>query len=85
MLQLIDRNDPFAELVARKIIDIAEVGETDPDLAGVHLTLLGLGGEADVARQDGFVSSRGNRNDARPMAVPVGRFIAYCNARRVLN
>ena len=31
VLQLSDRNDPISELVARKIIEIAEVGELDPD------------------------------------------------------
>jgi hypothetical protein len=31
VLGLIDRNDPITELVARKIIEIAEVGERDPD------------------------------------------------------
>ncbi len=31
VLQLSDRTDPITELVARKIIEIAEVGERDPD------------------------------------------------------
>ena len=31
VLQLTDRQDPITELVARKIIAFAEVGETDPD------------------------------------------------------
>ena len=31
VLQLNDRNDPITEVVARKIIEIAEVGERDPD------------------------------------------------------
>jgi hypothetical protein len=31
VLQLTDRQDPIAELVARKIIEFAEVGETDPN------------------------------------------------------
>lgn len=31
VLQLTDRNDPLTELVARKIIQFAEVGEIDPD------------------------------------------------------
>jgi hypothetical protein len=31
VLQLTDRNDPLTELVARKIIQFAESGETDPD------------------------------------------------------
>lgn len=31
VLQLTDRNDPITEVVARKIIEIAEVGERDPD------------------------------------------------------
>ena len=31
VLQLTDRNDPITKLVARKIIAIAEVGETDPE------------------------------------------------------
>jgi hypothetical protein len=31
VLQLTDRNDPITELVARKIIEIAGVGERDPD------------------------------------------------------
>ena len=31
VLQLTDRTDPITELVARKIIEIAEVGERDPD------------------------------------------------------
>ena len=31
VLQLTDRQDPLTELVARKIIEFAEVGETDPD------------------------------------------------------
>jgi hypothetical protein len=30
VLQLTDRNDPITELVARKIIAIAEASETDP-------------------------------------------------------
>jgi hypothetical protein len=29
-LRLADRNDPVSELVAKKIIDIARTGETDP-------------------------------------------------------
>lgn len=31
VLQLTDRTDPITELVARKIIEIAEVGERDVD------------------------------------------------------
>jgi len=31
VLQLADRNDPITELVARKIIEIVEAGERDPD------------------------------------------------------
>ena len=31
VLQLTDRNDPITELVARKIIEIAKVGERDVD------------------------------------------------------
>ncbi len=31
VLQLTDRNDPITELVARKIIEFAEIGETDAD------------------------------------------------------
>jgi hypothetical protein len=31
VLQLTDRKDPITELVARKIIEIAEVGKRDPD------------------------------------------------------
>jgi hypothetical protein len=31
VLGLTDRQDPLTELVARKIIELAEVGETDPD------------------------------------------------------
>ncbi len=31
MLQLTDRTDPLTELVARKIIEVAELGERDPD------------------------------------------------------
>ncbi len=31
ILQLTDRTDPITELVARKIIEIAEIGESDPD------------------------------------------------------
>jgi hypothetical protein len=31
VLGLTDREDPLTELVARKIIALAEVGETDPD------------------------------------------------------
>jgi len=31
VLQLTDRQDPITELVARKIIEFAEVGETDPE------------------------------------------------------
>jgi hypothetical protein len=30
-LQLSDRQDPITELVAKKIIEIAETGEQDPD------------------------------------------------------
>jgi hypothetical protein len=30
-LGLVDRQDPLTELVARKIIDVAETGEADPD------------------------------------------------------
>jgi hypothetical protein len=31
VLQLSDRQDPITELIARKIIQFAEVGETDPE------------------------------------------------------
>ncbi len=31
VLQLTDRTDPITEALARKIIEIAEVGERDPD------------------------------------------------------
>jgi hypothetical protein len=31
VLQLTDREDPITELVARKIIQLAEASETDPD------------------------------------------------------
>jgi hypothetical protein len=30
VLQLADRQDPITELVAKKIIEVAELGETDP-------------------------------------------------------
>jgi hypothetical protein len=30
-LGLADRNDPITDLVARKVIEIAEMGESDPD------------------------------------------------------
>jgi hypothetical protein len=30
-LQLADRDDPFTEIVARKIIEIAGIGERDPE------------------------------------------------------
>lgn len=30
-LRLTDRQDPFTEIVAKKIIEIAETGERDPD------------------------------------------------------
>jgi hypothetical protein len=30
-LQLTDRQDPFTEIVAKKIVEIAETGELDPD------------------------------------------------------
>jgi hypothetical protein len=33
-LRLVDRQDPLTELVARKIIDVAETGEADPDRLG---------------------------------------------------
>jgi hypothetical protein len=37
-LRLADRNDPVSELVARKIIDIARTGETDP----VRISMLAI-------------------------------------------
>jgi hypothetical protein len=41
-LGLIDRDDPFVEIVARKVIEIAQTGERDPetlrDLALLSLT-----------------------------------------------
>ena len=44
VLQLTDRSDPITELVARKIIQIAEVGETYPDrLCQRALEALGKG------------------------------------------
>jgi hypothetical protein len=47
VLRLTDRNDPITELVARKIIDIAEVGEPDPDrLCARALEALGIGLDA---------------------------------------
>lgn len=30
LLRLADRNDPVTEIVAKKIIDVARAGETDP-------------------------------------------------------
>lgn len=30
-LRLSDRHDPFTEIVAKKILEIAELGERDPD------------------------------------------------------
>jgi hypothetical protein len=30
-LQLSDRQDPLTEIVARKIVDVAEAGERDPE------------------------------------------------------
>jgi hypothetical protein len=44
VLQLTDRSDPITELVARKIIEIAEVGETDSNrLCQRALDALGKG------------------------------------------
>ena len=44
VLQLTDRQDPITELVARKIIAFAEMGETDPDrLCQRALNALGKG------------------------------------------
>ena len=37
VLQLTDRTDPITELVARKIIEIAEVGELDPGMPQILL------------------------------------------------
>ena len=46
VLGLTDRNDPITELVARKIIEIAEFGEADPDrLCQRALEALGKGSE----------------------------------------
>jgi hypothetical protein len=30
-LQLVDRDDPLTEIVARRVIDVARTGERDPD------------------------------------------------------
>ena len=48
VLGLADRNDPLTELIARKIIAIAETGETDPDrLCTRALDALGKGSPTD--------------------------------------
>ncbi len=44
VLGLADRNDPITDLLARKIIEIAEMGESDPDrLCRRTLEALGTG------------------------------------------
>lgn len=40
-LQLLDRDDPLTEIVARKVIEIAGAGERDPERI-CELVLLGL-------------------------------------------
>jgi hypothetical protein len=43
VLRLTNRQDPITDLVARKIIEFAEVGETDPDrLCQRALAALGI-------------------------------------------
>ena len=43
MLQLANRQDPITELVAKKIIDVAQLGERDPKrLCEKALTELGI-------------------------------------------
>jgi hypothetical protein len=45
-LRLADRNDPVSELVAKKIIDIARTGETDPSRISA-LAISALGAQAE--------------------------------------
>jgi hypothetical protein len=42
-LCLVDRNDPLAEMVAKKVIEIAQRGVRDPtDIASLSIVELGL-------------------------------------------
>lgn len=45
-LRLVDRNDPVSELVAKKIIDVARTGETDPARISA-LAIQALGAQAE--------------------------------------
>jgi hypothetical protein len=75
-LQLSDRQDPITELVAKKIVEIAETGEHDPlqlrdraleEIRGEHKTQSTIGSPADALGdqrgQEGITCGTG---DIRP-------------------